>query len=192
MVNHAKKHYKKYISPNTRQQRWDFEQFCHVKCRVVKFRINNPDTGRETYEVLITNLNRFEFPLRKMKELYHMRWDIETSFRELKYALGGINFHSKKDDFIRMELYAHLIMFNAVSRMIAKVKVSQNGHKYPYAVDFKMACMVMRKYYRIDCNAPPGQILTEIAAYINPVREGRRDKRNMEAKSAVWFVYRVA
>lgn len=34
---------------------------------------------------------------------YHLRWDIETSFRELKYALGGISFHSKKDDFIQMD-----------------------------------------------------------------------------------------
>ena len=58
--------------------------------------------------MLITNLNRFEFPIEKMKELYHLRWDIETSFRELKYALGGISFHSKKDDFIQMEILAHV------------------------------------------------------------------------------------
>lgn len=94
LVNHRKKQYKAVRSKNTKDQRWDFEQFVNVKCRVVKFRINNSDTGREEWEVLLTNLNRFEFPIQRMKEMYHKRWDIETSFRKLKYALGGINFHS--------------------------------------------------------------------------------------------------
>lgn len=91
--------------------------------------------------MLLTNLNRFEFPLRKMKDLYHKRWDIETSFRELKYALGGVQFHSRKDDFVLMELYAHFIMFNAVSRNIMCVRVlKQDNNKYTYAISFKEAC----------------------------------------------------
>ena len=101
-----------------------------------------------------------------MKALYHKRWDIETSFRELKYALGGVQFHSRKDDFVLMELYAHFIMFNAVSRNIMCVSVpQQNDNKHTYA---------------------------EILAYTVSLREGRSDKRNMKPKSAVWVVYRVA
>ena len=121
-----------------------------------------------------------------------MRWDIETSFRELKYALGGINFHSKKDDFIEMELYSHFVMFNAVARSIATVSVPQNGHKDNYAIDFKMACLVVRKYYG-PCKKDNYNLLqAEILSYTNPIRPGRSDKRNMKAKTAVWFVYRVA
>ena len=192
LIQHAKKHYKETFSKNTKDRRWDFEQFCNVKCRVVKFRINNSDTGREEWEVLLTNLNRFEFPIQRMKEMYHKRWDIETSFRELKYALGGINFHSKKDDFIKMELFAHFIMFNAVSRSIACVSVPQTNHKYLYAIDFKMACLIVRKYYRLHNEKPPDEMFIEILAYTVPVRAGRSDKRNLKPKSAVWFVYRVA
>lgn len=192
LIQHAKKHYKEIFSKNTKDCRWDFEQFCNVKCRVVKFRINNLDTGKEEWEVLLTNLNRFEFPISRMKEMYHRRWDIETSFRELKYALGGINFHSKKDDFIKMELFAHFIMFNVVSRSIACVSVPQTNHKYPYAIDFKMACLIVRKYYRLHNEKPPDMMFAEILAYTVPVRAGRSDKRNLKPKSAVWFVYRVA
>ncbi|RGE17115.1 IS4 family transposase [Desulfotomaculum sp. OF05-3] len=192
LVNHYKRQYKSVRSKNTKDQRWDFEQFVNVKCRVVKFRINNFDTGREEWEVLLTNLNRFEFPILRMKEMYHKRWDIETSFRELKYALGGINFHSKKDDFIKMELFAHFIMFNAVSRSIACVSVPQTNHKYPHAIDFKMACLIVRKYYRLYNEKPPDAMFAEILAYMAPVRAGRSDKRNLKPKSAVWFVYRVA
>lgn len=191
-IQHAKKHYKESFSKNTKDRRWDFGQLCDVKCRVVKFRINNSDTGREEWEVLLTNLNRFEFPISRMKEMYHKRWDIETYFRELKYALGGINFHSKKDDFIKMELFAHFIMFNAVSRSIACVSVPQTNHKYPYAIDFKMACLIVRKYYRLYNDKPPDEMFIEMLAYTVPVRTGRFDKRNLKPKSAVWLVYRVA
>lgn len=102
-ILHTKKHHKQTFSKNTVDRRWDFEQFCKIRCRVVKFKINSVDSGKEEWEVLLTNLDKSEFPISRMKKLYHERWDIETSFRELKYALGGINFHSKKDDFIKME-----------------------------------------------------------------------------------------
>ncbi len=148
LINSPKKHHKKYNSPNTKNQRWDFEWRCKIKCRVVKFRISD-DSGKDNWEVLVTNLNKKEFPIEKMKELYHKRWDIETSFRDLKYSLGAIQFHSKKDNFIKMELLAHLIMFNVVSRNISEIKVPQQRNNiYNYAISFKEACTLTRKYYR--------------------------------------------
>ena len=191
-VKHAKRHYKDERSSNTAQRRWDFETTCRIHCRIVKFRINDDDSGKEQWEVLVTNLNRFEFPLSRMKEIYHMRWDIETSFRELKYALGAMHFHSKKPEFIRMELFAHLAMFNAVSRHIASLCVPSANHKDRYVVDFKMACKVIRRHYRIYYEAPPGDIYVDMLSYINPVRPGRKDARRMRNKPAVWFLYRVA
>ena len=47
-------------------------------------RINSYDT----YECITTNLDRDEFPLEKIKKIYKMRWRIETTFKELKYAVG--------------------------------------------------------------------------------------------------------
>lgn len=186
-ILHAKNRHKTSYSKNTKDASWDFEQFCTIKCRIVKFEI-----APNEYEVLVTNLNRFEFPIDEMKALYHLRWDIETSFRELKYALGGMNFHSKKDDFIEMEIFAHLVMFNAVSRNIAQVTVPQTNHKHAYAIDFKMACMLTRKYFALWSKLDYQNILVEMLSYINPVRPNRADKRNLKTKPAVWFVYRVA
>ena len=91
-----------------------------------------------------------------------------------------------------MEILAHLIMFNAVSRNIAQVNVPQVNHKYDYAIDFKMACLITRKYFNMYCNKSHNDLLVEIIGYIVPIRPNRRDKRNMKPKSAVWFVYRVA
>ncbi|MCR5585583.1 MAG: IS4 family transposase [Lachnospiraceae bacterium] len=193
LVKHINHTYKKYHSPNTKNQRWDFKQFENVKCRVVKFQINDPESGKQVWEVLVTNLNRFEFPIKKMKELYHIIWDIETSFRELKYALGAVQFHSRKDDFVEMELIAHLIMFNVVSRTINAVPVPQSTRqKHKRVVSFKDEVTLVRKYFRLHAYEPPARIYAELLGYTRPAVSGRADKRNMKPKSAVWFVYRVA
>ena len=42
-------------SPRTIIQRWEFEDRCTIKFRVVKFLINDPDTGKDAWEVLVTN-----------------------------------------------------------------------------------------------------------------------------------------
>ena len=51
--------------------------------RIVRFKITE-----DTYECIMTNLDKEEFPIEVIKEFYHKRWGIETSFRELKYAVG--------------------------------------------------------------------------------------------------------
>ena len=47
------------------------------------------DTGE--YETIATSLDPEVFPSDSIKQLYHMRWGIETSFREL-----NMNSFSKK------------------------------------------------------------------------------------------------
>ena len=212
-INAPKRHNKETRSPKTVTQRWDFEDRCTIKFRAVKFLINDPDTGKDVWEVLVTNLNRLEFPVAKMKELYHMRWDIETSFRDMKYSIGAIHFHSKKDEAVQMEIYARLIMFNVVGRNIIAAEkwetaqaeaakqavedtenpvVEKNATKYPYNIDFKMACLSTRRFFRLHCNEPIEKLYEELLKYKQPIRQGRRDERNVKIKSAVAFVYRVA
>lgn len=193
LVNHVKHHYKTSFSKNTKDQRWDFGNFCDVKFRACKIKINDSDTGKEEWEVLLTNLGRQEFPLESMKELYHLRWGIESSFRKLKYDIGSLQFHSKQDRFVEMEIYAHLTMFNLVSLINAQAIAPQHNCKYQYTINFKMSCSIIRKRYKISSDeANFLGILVRIQRYVVPIRPGRKDKRNLKAKSAVYFMYRVA
>ncbi len=191
----VRNHHKDNVSKTTKDRKWDFEECCTVKYRVVKFKIENED-GRVVWETLIINLNRFEFPIDRMKDMYRLRWGIETSFRNLKYAIGAICFHSRKDDFVEMELYAHFTMYNAVSRCINAVSVPQNiENKHTYAIDFKMAVNVIRNYMRFYNKFPYVQLFNEILRYKVAVRPDRKDTRkamNLKPKSAIWFMYRVA
>lgn len=179
-------------SDNTVMSQWDFEEKCIVKFRVVKFKINDPDTGKQVWEVLVTNLPRDKFDLKAMKCIYWLRWNIETSFKELKYALGAINFHSKKDKFILQELYAHLIMFNATARVAAYIPIEYSDKGYVYAVDFKMIVYIFRKYFRPFSKDPPENMYADMTQYRHMLKNGKHNIRLLKPKSAVYFTYRVA
>lgn len=69
-------------SKNTNADRFDFATPYPMTLRVVRFQLENG-----LYETLATSLPR-SFSLEEIKELYHLRWKIESSFRELKYGLG--------------------------------------------------------------------------------------------------------
>ena len=70
--------------------------FYDLTFRVVCVRLSD-----NSFEYLVTNLPEGEFPAAALKELYHLRWGIETSFRQLKYTVGMNAFHTKKAEFIR-------------------------------------------------------------------------------------------
>ena len=70
-----------------------------LRFRVVRFRISGG-----CYETVYTNLDSETFPIGKIKELYRLRWGIETSFRELKYTIGLSCLHGKKTDFLLQEV----------------------------------------------------------------------------------------
>ena len=169
-------------------QTWDFESKCIINLRVVRFKITE-----DTYETIVTSLNRFEFGIAEIKHLYHLRWSIETSFRELKYALGLVNLHSKRKDFIVQEIWARLTMYNFAERIIQSVVIKQdNNRKWSYQVNFTMGFHICMDYFRHpDIHSPP-ELENLIARYILPIRPGRTDQRKLKTKSVVPFIYRVA
>ena len=168
-------------------QCWDFESPHRMTIRIVRFRITE-----DRYETIATSLDRFAFPAERIKELYNMRWGIETSFRDLKYAIGMVNFHARKENSILQEIYASLVMYNFSERMTScAVVVQAGGCKHTYRVNFAMSAYSCKKFFweRI---ATAILLLDEILRYVEPVREGRSDKRKMKTQSAVNFIYRVA
>ena len=158
-----------------------------INFRVVRFPISE-----DNYEVIITNLSEKEFPIKKIKEIYHMRWGIETSFRELKYAVGLTNFHSKKVAYIIQEIFARLTMYNFCEIITMHVVIKQKDRKYTCQVNFTMAIAICLHYFKCKNNVSPPNVEALIQKNILPVRNGRKDPRKVRAKSAVSFIYRVA
>lgn len=155
--------------------------------RIVRFAI-----AENVYEVIITNLPKDEFPPEAIKEIYHMRWGIETSFRELKYAIGLTNFHSKKVPYIIQEIFARLTMYNFCEIITTHVVIKQKDRKYNYQVNFTVAISVCLYYFKCKDAGPPPNVEALIQKNILPIRNGRKDRRKVKTKSAVSFIYRIA
>lgn len=170
----------------TRRGRWDFPSPYPMRLRIVRFQL---DTGE--FETLATSLPQ-SFTIDDLKELYHLRWGIETSFRDLKYTVGLVHLHGKSDQFVQQEVYASLVAFNFASRIAREVVIRQpkNG-VYAYRVNFKNAVALTREHIR-NPQLDDETLICEIAKQTIPIRPGRQDKRNLKVKGFVGFTYRIA
>lgn len=162
-------------------------KFYDISFRILRFKISE-----NTYESIITNLDVANFPAKKLKALYHMRWGIETSFRELKYALGLTSFHSKKVDYITQEVFARLIMYNFCEIITLQVIIKQKSTKHGYQVNFTVAIQICRHFFRCFGNIRPPNVEALIQKNVLPIRKGRKDPRKIRYRTAVSFNYRVA
>ena len=55
----------------------------------MKLRILRMEIAPGVFECVATNLSAGEFSLEEIKELYHMRWGEETSFRDKSLLANG-------------------------------------------------------------------------------------------------------
>lgn len=154
--------------------------------RVVRVKITE-----DSYINLITNLPSEEFPKEDLKELYHFRWNEETAFRELKYAVGAADFHSKSLEYIVHEVWSRLILHNLCSWITAlAVKYIPKNRKHPYQINYTTAIAIIHRFLRQGANAPPCDVVALIGRYVLPVRAGRNYPRYKKFRIPMKFVYR--
>jgi len=92
------------------------------------------------YETLVTNT---DYSVQELKNLYASRWGIETSFRDLKYSVGLVNFRAKKKEGILQEIFARFTNFNFCRWVISQVVIDSSRKKQRYKVclsDAAYAC----------------------------------------------------
>lgn len=63
-------------------------------------------------EILVTNLDRKDFPKRDIKEIYRLRWGIETGFNYLKNAVFVEEFVSKTENGLAQDYFVSLLVYN--------------------------------------------------------------------------------
>ena len=179
----------KFLPKNSTFDYLDLHKNCFypISLRVVRFPITET-----TYECVITNLDREEFPAEKLKELYRLRWGIETSFRELKYAIGLTSFHAKKVAYIQQEIYARLVLYNFCEIITTHVVVSKKNTKHVYQLNYTIAIHVCKYFLKCTQDISPPDVEALIQKHLLPVRNGRHDPRKVKPKTVVSFLYRVA
>lgn len=155
-------------------------KFYDLKFRAVRFQISE-----EIYETVYTNLSAKEFPIGKIKELYYRRWGIETSFRELKYAIGLASLHGKKKEFMLQEVFARLVLYNYTSLIAHCVEIPEGKR-----VNISAAAYFCRQFLRMKI--APALVLENIVKNLSPIRPGRQFPRYQNLISPIGFQYRIS
>lgn len=157
----------------------DFQnEYYEMNLRIVRFKITE-----DTYECLLTNLTEEEMSFNEFIEIYHLRWSEETAFRDLKYTIGMLYFHSSNQELIRQEIYASLILYN-YCQLIANNNPSdcKDKWKWKYKPSFKAAVTNTRRYMSGDIDEH--ELVLRIKKFLIPIRPGRSYSRNVRPQSA--------
>ena len=182
-TNEIKSNKQKYtfISNKSDFDYFDTEGFYEMNIRVVRFKITD-----DIYECLITNLTRDEFDINDLKKMYHMRWDIETAFKSLKYIIGMVSFHSKKRNFIQQEIYAAILLHCLTNIITERIEINQSDKwKHYYKTNLSTAVTNIRLWLKKIISS--AELTKRVKKYLAPVRPDRKYQRNMRPKSVVPF-----
>ena len=85
-----------------------------MRLRVVRFPV-----GGGRFEHLATSLARAAHGPGELREIYALRWGIETAFRDLKHSVGLAKLHSAGFRGAAQEVYARMVLYNLCSAMAA-------------------------------------------------------------------------
>lgn len=157
-----------------------------LQIRFVRFQLSEGN-----YEVLATSLTEENFTVNDLKELYSLRWGIETGFRELKHILGLSAFHSKKENSVLQEVFARLIMYNFSMRITQKVPIKEKDRSYQLQVNFTQATKICLNFFKYRGKEPPYDIEATIQRFLLPIRPNRKRQRQAVSTTVVPFNYRL-
>lgn len=101
-----------------------------IEIRILKYILK---TGEEEY--LITNLKEFSYE--ELFEIYGERWNIETLYNSLKNKLQIEKFTSSKEEIIKQDIYASVLVYNMVQTMRneAKEDIEQKNYKHEMKIN---------------------------------------------------------
>lgn len=159
----------------------------NIHLRFVKIPIITSD-GKKVEEVLLTNLENEEFDTEKIKDLYHMRWDIETSYRALKSNLKLEEFSGTKPQIIAQDIYINVFVFNFIQDIITETKdIPQEKYKYKMKINNNYAIGLIKTYFlkiffekKIrKRNKLMIELIDKISYNLVPIRNERSYSRNL-------------
>ena len=154
------------------------------------FRVVRIELESGKFECIATNLSE-DFSPDDIKNLYQIRWGIETSFRQLKYAVGLSNFHAKKNDSIIQEIFARLTLHNFCEFIVQNTLFFKRTTTYVYKINFTRTVQICRKYLRFF-NTIIINVEALISKYLSIVRTHRSYTRNLKPRKFTSFLYRVS
>lgn len=158
--------------------------------RVIRIPLKSGET-----EMLVTNIYDDDFNISGFKELYHMRWGVETKYNEIKHKYVIEKFTGIKPLSVEQDFYATLLMSNitGILKMISDKELEKENrlkklkHKYQtnknaiigIFFDYFMGMM----FHPTTINRKLGLILSRIKTIRSIIRPNRtRERKKVHKK----------
>jgi hypothetical protein len=146
--------------------------------------------GGETEVLITTLLDSQKYPTKIFKELYFMRWGVETFYDELKNKLKIEHFSGYSENTIRQDIFCAIFISNLqsviVSGLTEELELQNTGKRYQYKVNNNLSygflkTRVLELLYQ---KAPLESVVEELEKlflqYTVPIRENRTNTRNTQ------------
>jgi hypothetical protein len=129
-----------------------------VVVRVIEYSLDGIPDAEPLYRLLTTILDCDAAPAKELAALYHERWEIETSFDELKTHLRGskVVLRSKTPDLVKQEFFGLLMAHFAVRGLMheAALKADEDPDRLSFLHSVRV---VRRKITRFGTIPPSGE-----------------------------------
>ena len=156
-----------------------------IQVRLVKFTLENGEVAL----LLTTLLDKQAFPLAFLKEVYGMRWGVETAYDVLKNVLKVEQFSGFTQVAIEQDFYISLFLMNMQALLVDELQEElkeRYGHrKLEYQINLSTAIGHLKKnVLAIFISNQPNEILLELKEsflqHVEPVRPNRKYPREKD------------
>ena len=179
-----------FIPGNVRCKECTRDEDCRVEFRVIKVKL-----GDNSFEYLISNLPRGEFPLSVFKKVYFYRWKVEIGFLFVKTAVGLIYFHAKKGISVMKEIWSRFLTYNFIMLVCHDASVrfedansaTVDNNKVT-KINVSNAVADAKRYLRCNEKYDLSEV---ICRHKVPVRKNRIFERDLNSKKAIPFTHRA-
>ena len=163
--------------------------------RVIDYTVDDGRDNPEEYRLLTTILDPAEAGAEDLAAAYARRWEIETTFDELKTHQRGPRavLRSKAPDLVQQEIWGHLCCHYAIRTLMADT-AAHAGHD-PDRVSFVKALRIARRSVAQSAFPPPGADTADaiwshairwLTQHLNPPRRKRSHPRVVKRKVLKW------
>jgi IS4 transposase len=158
-----------------------------IRVRLVRIALQSGET-----EILLTSLtNESLFTAADLKEVYGLRWPVEESYKAFKHKVCIEHFSGKSHRAVLQDFYVKLFIMNltavAVRPLNEALKKAPVKVKYRHQVNFTEALHTMKKavvsfFVTGRIAQAIHRIVGRLSAITEPIRPGRKYKRNHQPK----------
>ena len=166
-----------------------------MKVRLVRVELEGGET-----EILLSSLTDPKaFTVEDFKELYGRRWPIEENYKTFKHKVCIENFSGKSCKAVLQDFYVKIFIMNltavAVRPINEALKKQSVKVKHVHQVNFTEAIATMKKAvvsFFVTKKIPEAlkRVVRRLASITEPIRPGRKFKRNHQKKRKYYMCYK--